>query len=180
LILDALVWLSIVLILALSIYSIRSVIFIYRVTRTRANNNLHVIPKKAAANNRSRAGKMAVLLQKQGAVADRCGDIRIINRTSGQWVDGEYPFISIFVATHNESVVIERLLKYFAALSYPTDRFEIIIVDDSTDDTCQKIQTMSSDLQNLKVIHRDNRAGWKGGALNVALQAMDKRASIMY
>jgi hypothetical protein len=36
---------------------------------------------------------------------------------------------------------------------------------------------MSSDLQNLKVIHRDNRAGWKGGALNVALQAIDKRAS---
>ena len=175
-ILDALVWLSIVLILALSIYSIRSVIFIYRVTRTRANNNLDVIPK-AAANNRSTAGKMAVSLHEQGAVADRCGDIRIINRTSGQWVDGEYPFISIFVATHNESVVIERLLKSFAALSYPTDRFEIIIVDDSTDDTYQKIQTMSPDLQNLKVIHRDNRAGWKGGTLNVALQAMDKRAS---
>jgi cellulose synthase/poly-beta-1,6-N-acetylglucosamine synthase-like glycosyltransferase len=176
LILDALVWLSTVLILALSIYSIRSVIFIYRVTRTRANNNLHVMPK-VGTNNRSTAGKMVVSLHEQGVIADRCGNIGITNRTSGQWVDGEYPFISIFVATHNESVVIERLLKSFAALSYPTDRFEIIIVDDSTDDTYQKIQTMSSDLQNLKVIHRDNRAGWKGGALNVALQAMDERAS---
>ena len=175
-ILDALVWLSTVLILALSIYSIRSVIFIYRVTRTRANNNLNVMPK-AGSNNRSTAGKMVVSLHEQGVIADRCGNIGIINRTSGQWIDGEYPFISIFVATHNESVVIERLLKSFAALSYPTDRFEIIIVDDSTDDTYQKIQTMSSDLQNLKVIHRDNRAGWKGGALNVALQAMDERAS---
>jgi cellulose synthase/poly-beta-1,6-N-acetylglucosamine synthase-like glycosyltransferase len=176
LILDALVWLSTVLILALSIYSIRSVIFIYRVTRTRANNNLHVMPK-VGTNNRSTAGKMVVSLHEQGVIADRCGNIGITNRTSGQWVDGEYPFISIFVATHNESVVIERLLKSFAALSYPTDRFEIIIVDDSIDDTYQKIQTMSSDLQNLKVIHRDNRAGWKGGALNVALQAMDERAS---
>lgn len=81
------------------------------------------------------------------------------------------------MATHNESLVIERLLKSFAALSYPTDRFEIIIVDDSIDDTYQKIQTMLSELQNLKVIHRDNRAGWKGGALNVALDVMDKRAS---
>lgn len=61
-------------------------------------------------------------------------------------------------------------------LSYPTDRFEIIIVDDSTDDTYQKIQTRLSDLRNLKVIHRDNRAGWKGGALNIALDSMDKRA----
>jgi cellulose synthase/poly-beta-1,6-N-acetylglucosamine synthase-like glycosyltransferase len=176
LILDALVWLSTVLILALSIYSIRSVIFIYRVTRTRANNNLHVMPK-VGTNNRSTAGKMVVSLHEQGVIADHCGNIGMTNRTSGQGVDGEYPFISIFVATHNESVVIERLLKSFAALSYPTDRFEIIIVDDSIDDTYQKIQTMSSDLQNLKVIHRDNRAGWKGGALNVALQAMDERAS---
>jgi cellulose synthase/poly-beta-1,6-N-acetylglucosamine synthase-like glycosyltransferase len=176
LILDALVWLSTVLILALSIYSVRSVIFIYRVTRTRANNNLHVMPK-VGANNRSTAGRMVVSFHEQGVIADRRGNIGIINRTSGQWVDGEYPFISIFVATHNESLVIERLLKSFAALSYPTDRFEIIIVDDSTDDTYQKIQTMSSDLQNLKVVHRDNRAGWKGGALNVALQAMDERAS---
>jgi hypothetical protein len=36
---------------------------------------------------------------------------------------------------------------------------------------------MLYELQNLKVIHRDNRAGWKGGALNVALDIMDKRAS---
>jgi cellulose synthase/poly-beta-1,6-N-acetylglucosamine synthase-like glycosyltransferase len=176
LILDALVWLSTILILALSIYSIRSVIFIYRVTRTRANNNLHVMPK-VGVNNGSTPAKMVVSLHEEGVIADRCGNIGIINRTSGQGVDGEYPFISIFVATHNESPVIERLLKSFAALSYPTDRFEIIIVDDSTDDTCQKIQTMSYDLQNLKVIHRDNRAGWKGGALNIALQAIDKRAS---
>jgi cellulose synthase/poly-beta-1,6-N-acetylglucosamine synthase-like glycosyltransferase len=176
LILDALVWLSTVLILALSIYSIRSVIFIFRITRARANNNLHIMPK-VGANVRSTAGKV-VSLHEQGVIVDRCEDRGIINGiSSGQWIDGKYPFISIFVATHNESLVIERLLKSFAALSYPADRFEIIIVDDSTDDTYQKIQTMSSALRNLKVIHRDNRAGWKGGALNVALQAMDKRAS---
>jgi cellulose synthase/poly-beta-1,6-N-acetylglucosamine synthase-like glycosyltransferase len=175
LILDALAWLSTVLILGLSTYSIRSVIFIYRVTKARANNNLHGMPRVGAIV-RSRAGK-AVSLHEQGVIADRCGEIGTANRTSGQWINEEYPFISIFVATHNESLVIERLLKSFAALSYPTDRFEIIIVDDSTDDTYQKIQTMLSDLRNLKVIHRDNRTGWKGGALNIALDAMDKRAS---
>lgn len=174
-ILDALAWLSTFLILGLSIYSIRSVIFIYRVTRPRANNNLYNMPKVGAIM-RSTAGK-AVSLHEQGIIADRCWDIGTVNRTSGQWTNEEYPLISIFVATHNESLVIERLLKSFAALSYPTDRFEIIIVDDSTDDTYQKIHTMLSELRNLKVIHRDNRAGWKGGALNVALDVMDKRAS---
>jgi cellulose synthase/poly-beta-1,6-N-acetylglucosamine synthase-like glycosyltransferase len=175
LILDALAWLSTVLILGLSIYSVRSVIFIYRVARARANNNLHRMPKVGALV-RSRAGK-AVSFHEQGVIADRCQYIGTVNRTSGQWINEKYPFISIFVATHNESLVIERLLKSFATLSYPTDRFEIIIVDDSTDDTYQKIQDRLSDLRNLKVIHRDNRTGWKGGALNVALDVMDKRAT---
>lgn len=146
-ILDALAWLSTVLILGLSIYSIRSVIFIYRVARARANNNLHGMPKVGAIV-RSRADK-AVSLHEQGVIADRCGEIGTVNRTSGQWINEKYPFISIFVATHNESLVIERLLKSFAALSYPTDRFEIIIVDDSTDDTYQKVQARLSDLRNL-------------------------------
>ena len=123
------------------------------------------------------ASDNAASLHEKGIIADRCLDIGIVNRASDHWTNEGYPFISIFVATHNESLVIERLLKSFAALSYPTDRFEIIIVDDSTDDTYQKIQSMSSDLQNLKVIHRDNRTGWKGGALDIALDIMDKRAS---
>jgi glycosyltransferase involved in cell wall biosynthesis len=54
------------------------------------------------------------------------------------------------------------MLNSFVALSYPDDRFEIIIVDDSTDDTYQKIPTRLPDLQDLKVIHRQSRAGWKG------------------
>jgi cellulose synthase/poly-beta-1,6-N-acetylglucosamine synthase-like glycosyltransferase len=175
LILDALAWLSTVLILALSIYSIRSVIFIFRVTRTRANNNLQDMPKVGAIMQSTATNTVSP--HEQGITADRCENIGAVNRSSGQRIDEQYPFISIFVATHNESLVIERLLKSFAALSYPNDRFEIIIVDDSTDDTYQKIQTRLSDLGNLKAIHRDNRAGWKGGALNIALDAMDNRAS---
>jgi glycosyltransferase involved in cell wall biosynthesis len=54
------------------------------------------------------------------------------------------------------------MLNSFVALSYPDDRFEIIIVDDSTDDTYQKIPTRLPELQDLKVIHRQSGAGWKG------------------
>lgn len=79
LLLDALVCLSTVLILALSIYSIRSVIFIYRVTRARANNNFDIMPT-VGVNRRSTAGKV-LSLHEQGVIADRCGDIGIINAT---------------------------------------------------------------------------------------------------
>lgn len=64
--------------------------------------------------------------------------LRLLRETAGQWINKKYSFISIFVATHNESLVIERLLKSFAALSYPIDRFEIIIVDDSIDEPMKK------------------------------------------
>ena len=101
----------------------------------------------------------------------------IPNGAATHRTDEEYPFISVLVATHNESIVIERLMKSFTALTYPRDKFEIIIVDDSTDDTYQKIQHMPANFRNLKIIHRDNRAGWKGGALNIGLGALDRRAS---
>jgi cellulose synthase/poly-beta-1,6-N-acetylglucosamine synthase-like glycosyltransferase len=242
-------WLSTVLILALSIYSIRSIIFIYAVTRagsnsldnkrlhnlreydhlqsslgdlsenilpaananmqsynglhglrqednnnnnTVTNSHLHSFEKddkfleennkdvgnmaKVGASIPSTAG-MAVSPREQRDIADGCDVIEIRNRTTDQWLDDQYPFISTLVATHNESLVIERLLKSFAALTYPADRFEIIIVDDSNDDTYQKIQNILANFRNLRVIHRDNRTGWKGGALNVGLEAMDKRAS---
>ena len=87
LLLGALVCLFTVLILALSIYSIRSVIFIYRVTRARANNNFDIMPT-VGVNGRSTAGKV-LSLHEQGVIADRCGDIGIINATlvSGLNVD---------------------------------------------------------------------------------------------
>jgi cellulose synthase/poly-beta-1,6-N-acetylglucosamine synthase-like glycosyltransferase len=174
LILDALTWLSLVLILCLSIYSIRSAIFI-KVTGIRENNTSHKMRKVDAIPQST--GCKVVPLYKHEIIADAQKDIDSVNRAYGEQIIEEYPFISIFVATHNESLVIDRLLDSFIALSYPNDRFEVIIVDDSTDDTYQKIQSRLPDLQNLKVVHRENRAGWKGGALNIALDVMDKRTS---
>ena len=258
-------WLSTVLILTLSVYSIRSIIFVYRVTRAKRNgldkkilhenwlalyqragnfqgyghferslldtsenilrqtnantqpsdeirdriqqdnsnsaSNGHPYPRKKEDDkllekNKKTEGvdnmpRVAEIIPSASCTAISLGEQRVIvevhssieeeeevpARTANQRIDNEYPFISVLVATYNEALVIERLLKSFAALSYPTDRFEIIIVDDSVDDTYQKIQSMLTNFRNLKVIHRDNRTGWKGGALNVGINAMDKRAS---
>ena len=89
---------------------------------------------------------------------------------------GQLPFVSILVATCDESSVISRLIKSFSRQTYPSDRFEIIIVDDSTDDTFDKILELSKGLPNLKAIHRDSREGWKGGALNVAIKLMNSES----
>jgi cellulose synthase/poly-beta-1,6-N-acetylglucosamine synthase-like glycosyltransferase len=87
------------------------------------------------------------------------------------------PFISILIATYNEKIVIEDLMRSCAALTYSKDKFEIIIVDDSTDNTFDILKDWTKKLPNLKVIPRTGRKGWKGGALNVALKNISNKSS---
>lgn len=88
----------------------------------------------------------------------------------------DLPFISILVATHNESKVIDRLMKSISEITYPKNRFEVIITDDSEDNTFSLLKTWQQNMVNLKVFHRDNREGWKGGALNLVLEKIDKNS----
>jgi cellulose synthase/poly-beta-1,6-N-acetylglucosamine synthase-like glycosyltransferase len=87
------------------------------------------------------------------------------------------PFISILIATYNEQKVINCLMNSCAALTYNQNKFEIIVIDDSEDETFHILKIWEKKIQNLKVIHRNNRTGWKGGALNVAINNMYAKSS---
>ena len=87
------------------------------------------------------------------------------------------PFVSILVATYNEYSVINRLMSSCAQLTYGRNNFEIILVDDSTDETFQELKKWQSTIFNLKIFHRISRDGWKGGALNMAVQKMNKKST---
>src|SRR5438093_1694621 len=84
------------------------------------------------------------------------------------------PVISIIVATNNEEAVIGNLLNSLEMLTYDRSRFEVIIVDDSTDSTARILGKWAKRLENLKIIKRSKRIGWKGGALNLALKYLRK------
>lgn len=47
----------------------------------------------------------------------------------------ELPFISVIAPTFNRSQVVERTLEHLAAQDYPKDRYEVILVDNSSDET---------------------------------------------
>ena len=89
----------------------------------------------------------------------------------------DYPFVSILVATHNERLVIDRLMISCASLTYNRDKFEIIVVDDSEDGTFDVLMNWKQSIPNLKVIYRNDRTGWKGGALNLALKNINTNSS---
>ena len=81
----------------------------------------------------------------------------------------EWPMVTIQIPVYNEGEVVRRTLESCLKLDYPRDRLEIIIVDDSTDETTKILREYEERYSPLiRVIHRCGREGYKAGALNVA------------
>src|SRR5665213_1587257 len=87
----------------------------------------------------------------------------------------ELPAVTVQLPLFNEMYVVERLLDSVATIRYPRDRFQIQVLDDSTDETqeiCQrKIAELAQRLPELDIeyIHRTDRSGFKAGALQNGL-----------
>ncbi len=64
------------------------------------------------------------------------------------------PKVSIIVPARNEQINIEKSIISIANSDYPTDLFEIIAINDrSEDDTLSILERLSNTLPNLKIIN---------------------------
>jgi transposase-like protein len=122
-----------------------------------------------------------------------------------------HPFISVHLPMFNEKRVAERLLRACTSFEYgpgtsrhPASqaRYEIVVADDSTDETTKIIRDYLKDRARdrvrvskgegysvtkaevnsrirIKHIQRATRLGFKGGALKEALKHTDKRAEFI-
>jgi cellulose synthase/poly-beta-1,6-N-acetylglucosamine synthase-like glycosyltransferase len=85
----------------------------------------------------------------------------------------DYPLVTIQLPIYNEQYVVNRLIDNIVQMDYPRDRFEIQVLDDSTDETSEIIARKVRYYQTQKVqivhIQRKNRTGFKAGALRDAL-----------
>ncbi len=81
----------------------------------------------------------------------------------------EWPKVTIQLPIFNERYVIERLVDCVAQFDYPRELLEIQVLDDSTDETREVARNCVERHQQLglpiRYIHRDNREGFKAGAL---------------
>ncbi|MCH6575895.1 MAG: hypothetical protein IH795_11985 [Bacteroidetes bacterium] len=70
--------------------------------------------------------------------------------------------------------VAKRLIESVCQLEYPPDLLEIQVLDDSTDNTCliaiKSVNSQKSKGINIEYFHRDNRDGFKAGALENGLK----------
>ena len=82
-----------------------------------------------------------------------------------------WPSVSIHLPLFNEERVARRLVTACVGLEYPKGKLEILVVDDSTDRTTGIAKEFETNYPSLvKVIHRNERVGFKAGALQVALE----------
>ena len=87
--------------------------------------------------------------------------------------DENVPFVTVQLPMYNEMYVAERIIDYVAAQEYPKDRFQIQVLDDSTDETvgivAAKVAALKAEGFDIEHVHRVNRQGYKAGALQEAM-----------
>ncbi|WP_062054471.1 cellulose synthase family protein [Aquimarina longa] len=86
----------------------------------------------------------------------------------------EIPNVTVQLPVFNELYVMDRLLNNIAELNYPKDKLEIQVLDDSTDEsvisTKKHIQKLQKTGLDIKHICREDRTGFKAGALKEGLK----------
>ena len=87
--------------------------------------------------------------------------------------DQNAPMVTVQLPMYNEMYVAERIIDYVAAQEYPKDRFQIQVLDDSTDETvgivAAKVAGLKAQGFDIQHVHRVNRQGYKAGALQEAM-----------
>jgi cellulose synthase/poly-beta-1,6-N-acetylglucosamine synthase-like glycosyltransferase len=82
-----------------------------------------------------------------------------------------WPKVSIHLPLYNENGVTTRLLESCVKLDYPRDKLDIVVIDDSDDGTTEVARGFESRYPDIvRVIHRNDRRGFKAGALQTAMQ----------
>lgn len=81
----------------------------------------------------------------------------------------DWPVVTIQLPLYNEAEVAHRLIDACVDLEYPRHKLEIQVLDDSTDETVDRVaeRVRYWQEQGVDVVHvrRDDRTGYKAGAL---------------
>jgi cellulose synthase/poly-beta-1,6-N-acetylglucosamine synthase-like glycosyltransferase len=85
-----------------------------------------------------------------------------------------WPRVTIQLPIYNERYVVKRLISSVCRMDYPRHLLEIQVLDDSTDDTVSIAKTAVERMRargfDMVYLNRNNRAGFKAGALKKGLK----------
>jgi cellulose synthase/poly-beta-1,6-N-acetylglucosamine synthase-like glycosyltransferase len=87
------------------------------------------------------------------------------------------PKVTVQLPMFNEMYVAERIIETVAQMDYPREKFQIQVLDDSTDETKDIIANKCAEVAargiNIQHVHRVDRTGYKAGALDAAMDKVE-------
>lgn len=93
--------------------------------------------------------------------------------TAASLPDERLPVISVLLPVYNEKRVVAKLIDAVCALDYPPNNLEILLLDDSTDETRELAAACVArhQAQGVPILYarREKRIGYKAGNLNFGL-----------
>jgi cellulose synthase/poly-beta-1,6-N-acetylglucosamine synthase-like glycosyltransferase len=106
--------------------------------------------------------------------------LMVRRRTDAAPEMGDRPFVTVQLPVYNERYVAARVIDAACRLRWPSDLFEIQVLDDSTDETCGIVDDAARAWRgkgvDIQVVRRQERSGYKAGAL--AYGALLARGSV--
>src|SRR6266446_6269499 len=92
-------------------------------------------------------------------------------------LQGHEPKVCVQLPVYNEPNVVADAIASLCSLAWPRDRLEILVLDDSTDETIsitrREVDEWVARGHDIKIVHRPVRAEFKAGALQLGLETTD-------
>lgn len=94
----------------------------------------------------------------------------------------QWPMVTVFIAAHNEELVIAGCLRALLNTNYPPDRLKIVPVNDRSTDSTRTIIDgyVQSNPGRITPFHRDDGKGGKAAALKDALAHAEGDIAIIF
>jgi cellulose synthase/poly-beta-1,6-N-acetylglucosamine synthase-like glycosyltransferase len=97
-----------------------------------------------------------------------------------------YPTVCVQLPMFNEHAVARRVIEAASAMRWPVDRLSVQVLDDSTDyDTRALVDRVCAEVRastgvDCRVLRRDDRQGYKAGALEAGRSATDAEFLVIF
>jgi cellulose synthase/poly-beta-1,6-N-acetylglucosamine synthase-like glycosyltransferase len=96
-----------------------------------------------------------------------------VPKPAGQF--DQLPHVTVQLPMYNEMAVARRIIEKTCQLDYPREKLQIQVLDDSTDGTPAIAEAAVAEARakgfDIEYIRRDNREGYKAGALHAGLKS---------
>lgn len=96
--------------------------------------------------------------------------VRLLKKRKNSRTAGTYPDISVVIPFRNEAENLPRLLSSLESQTYPRDKFEVILINDHSDDNSENVIAAHKGKLQLKLINLPAGTSGKKNAITIGVE----------